>query len=549
MPKVPVYNRQVQQGRLPQARLGLRVDAQDISGGLDKAAGAIADVAYRQAQQEREQTRSARLMDAYAQIGQARLNIESTVKEHYQGKAALESDLEAQTAEMLKREADRISEGLADDEMRNDFRRSYLREVDGLRTNMVGHVLAQGEKYAESSYKATLAIAASKAAAAGGAGRDALAGREETLAAVEQRAQLKGWSPQVVEAERRGALTDLHKGVIESLQAQPDGGASLADAYLTFHEKEMDGTIVAGLRKTLQPAALADRAEIEVKKIEAEHPNDPKARTAAVLVLPGELGAKARQVLREREAMAEEAASDAQKTHLGSVFDAIEKGAVRTESQLEKHPSFGKLVDEGPARAREYFRQLQQAERTVRAAERQAIAAADDSARKDFEARPLRERAEMDVRGEYGGRVSTDGLNVIRKVQQGAKRDWDKDRGVSESEFRRMIATETHRACPGSRRRRTSPSSRRTSDASAGSGSTTRRTWARSRRGRRSPAGSPRPSRTSRCPGIRRTGRASGRPRIARRPRRSSRTCSVAGPPRPARPPPPRPPPRRRRRC
>jgi hypothetical protein len=441
MLRVPVYKRQVEAGRLPQSRVNVRVSPQDISGGIEKGLDDAASAGAKKNLSDRSEQREARLMNAYSRLGNARLDIESTVKQHYQGDAALKNDLAAQTAEMLKRQADAIAKELPDEDLKLGFKKIYLREADGLRGSMVSHVVEQGDKVADDSYKSALRTAASKAAQAFGQGRDALEAREEALAAVSTRAVTKGWTPDVSETERRDALTLIHKGVVERLQSADR--AAEADAYLTLHEKEMDGTVLGDLRKTIAPAALASRAEAAVRAIEAAHPGDPVARATAVKALEGEIGAKARQVFREREQMDEEAANDAQKEHLGTMFDALEKGTVKTETQLEKHPSFGKLTDEGKARARAYRRTLSQAERSVRAAERTAIAAVDDSMRKDFEARGLQERAGLDVRTEYAGRVSVDGMNILRKLQQGAKRDWDKDRGVSETEFRRMVTEES----------------------------------------------------------------------------------------------------------
>lgn len=466
MPTIPVIKRSSAELRgLP----GLRAPAASSRDLVGEAPEAIEGVA-RMTEKARADAADARLDAAYSELGSFRLELEAGLKSR-RNQAALDEDLVAKGAEELGKKAREIAEKLSDGPTRSRFQAMYQREQHQLHGAMLAHVAGEAEEVAKGNYKASLATAAGKAAMAAtdispdvpdvrrAAAFTALGeARGEALEAVEARGRALSWSPQVLDQERRLALSALHGEVVSALQSSDR--AAEAEAYLKLHASEMDGTIVADISRRLAPAALVSKGERAVRQAEAEHPGDRKAQLAAIEAIEGPVGQKALDVWKERRAVEEAVIEDAQRKKFSSVTNAIEQGAVGTQSQLEKHPAFAELDEERQTRARAYLRQEinrdraearsrlslarqeAAAERAAAAAERTAQKLADDGAEKDFRGRGLEARAGLDLVAEYGGRVSVDGLNVLRRLQADSKRDWDKDRGLSAGEFTNFAKAE-----------------------------------------------------------------------------------------------------------
>jgi hypothetical protein len=201
----------------------------------------------------------------------------------------------------------------------------------------------------------------------------------------------------------------------------------------------MDPLRAAALEKELAgPSQVAAALDV-VQQLEGAEP-DAEKRLAAVQRLQGPLAEKAAQIFREREAMREELAKDLERARFGRVTEAIEKGTIRTQSQLEQLLDFGQLTDEDRPRARKYLEDNTRANRTLAAAERAAQNSVDEAVLREYEVliqNDLQSAAALDIKGTYAGRVSADGLNRLLARQGYAKRSWDKDRGVGEAEFRR----------------------------------------------------------------------------------------------------------------
>lgn len=448
MPRIPVRTRQVQTAALPGVRVGLQITPQDVTGGVEKGLAAGGEALYARDQRETERARTTRLLDAHAELGQVALGIQSRIK-GLQGKDAVSRDLEAEATQQLEQAHEKIAKELPDEEMRQDFKRNYLQEVQSVRSTAASHLLQQGEKVREGAYKGAVDVAQSKAALSFDQPEEVKKQRGVIEQAVAVRRSQDGWEDDFAESERLKHVSGLYKKVIEQIQAKSPYAASL---YLDDHAKEMDGGVVADLRKTLAPGALVDQATTKVKEIEAQFPGKPEEQSKAVLALQGELGGKALDVWKEREGVRTHAVTEEQRGIHGRVLDAIEKNEVRTRAELEAHPDFGKLTDENRPKARQYLQQ-QDAQRRAEARanrlqsteDRRAQQNADNLARTEFDAivqTDLEAATKLDVRDRYAGTVSKPMLNVLIANQGKAAKEWNKDRGVGASEFARTIESE-----------------------------------------------------------------------------------------------------------
>lgn len=424
----------------------VRIDASSGTEAIARGLGQVSDVAAGIAEKALQEQRRARLQDAFTELAKVRGDITSTARQQ-RGRDALETDLVSQSEQLLEQAADGIGEKLPEN-LRADFAQIRRQHGLGLRDALVDHVDREASAYSVQQYKGAVTVAQDlgiQGAVAARPGAGAMApelseARQTILNAVA--AQTRTWAPEAATAERTTQLTGLHAGVVEGLARS--GRAAEAFAYLAAARKEMDPVKAAALEKELAGPAQVAQALAVVQDLEARI-TDPAQRTEAVLALQGPIAEKAAQIHREREAMREELGKDLQRARFGRVTEAIEKGTVRTQSQLEGLLDFAQLTDEDRPRARKYLEDNLRAERTLAAAERAAQAQVDESARKDFDAKPLEERANMDVRTTYAGRASRDGVNVILKAQQGAAKDWNKDRGVSEGEFKRFVTAQVQR--------------------------------------------------------------------------------------------------------
>ncbi len=416
----------------------------DVSSGeeaLARGAGQVADVAGRIAEDTFQKQQRAQLEDAYTQLGKTRQDILSTARQQH-GRDALETDLVAQSEQLLGNAADKIAETLPE-RTRPDFARIRRQHELGLHDSLVDHVDREAETYRVQQYKGSVAVSADlgvqdAVAARPGAASFAPAlgeARKSILSAVAE--HTRTWPPEAAQAEKTAQLTGLHAGVVEALAR--GGRAPEAVGYLNMARAEMDPVTAAKLDKELAGPAQVANAVAVVQGIEAQHPNDEKAQSDAVLALQGALGEKALQVYRERQNMRENALKDLEKARFGRVTDVIEKGGAKTQSQLEGLLEFSQLSDEDKPRARKYLEDNLRAERTIAAAERAAQIHADESVRREYLALTVEERAKLNVKAEYAGRVSKDGLNLLLSDQQKAAKEWNKDQGVGEKEFRGFV--------------------------------------------------------------------------------------------------------------
>jgi hypothetical protein len=458
MPRIPIYERQVQPGRLPDANQRVRYTPQDASGGLDKAAGVIADVATQQAQKALEEQRSARLMDAYSQLGNARIDIERNVQQLH-GKDALQVDLPAMARQQLKTKADEIAQTLPEDIALN-FRKMYLREDEGIHRAASDHFARESDTFADDSHNSVIDVATNKAAdgalraatqppvvRADGtvappqpvtAAPDLVAARQEVLAASELRTRRKGLAgTPAADVSRLADLSKFHLAVLDRLTDQEQGAA--AKAYLEQYGGEIDAVARgrSNIDKVVAAAGLKDRGRAEADRIWATAGGDPtKALEAARSVQDTALADEVNRRLRER-------LTEDHQTQL--LADApregrLEQGIARFTSLDRNSKDYAALSDRGKARIEEKFKAAIRATRVAGSEERRVQAAIDREARADFNTSLIQGMQA----GQDPSTLNADELHPdaspaaraqLRLDQAKAKKAWTEDAGVSTVEF------------------------------------------------------------------------------------------------------------------
>lgn len=371
MPTVRKYEPRSTPSQLPGVRAPRAPGPDAFGAEIGEAIGdlglAVAQGMEKKERLRERELREGRLMGAYAELGQERINIEEWAQQR-EGVDAAKLDVETEALSALDKRAETIAEALPDDRLRRDFEKTRLSERESLQKKVRAHVAAQAEAVRKQQYEAARLTASSQAATAlqpnGEVDPEAF-GKAKKIGLDAVQLWTRAWAPEAAEVERRAYLTDMHRKVIEAIQAHPNSGPVRAQAYLEYVAPEMDGAVVADLRKELRPGAVASQAEAAVTRILGETVKDGKTGAARALTseerlqrldgLPAEVAPKARQILREREALAEEARADVQRGYVGTLRDGIASGALRSEASLEKHPAFGKLDPGYAAEVRDYL--------------------------------------------------------------------------------------------------------------------------------------------------------------------------------------------------
>lgn len=381
---IPEYQQKVQAQDAPSVRLRVNVTPKDVVGdipqGLDRLNAGVQDVM--RTQQE------SRLNQAYVDLSAARFDIEDEIDKQV-GQDALTGDLEGKGQKKFRQAADALAKDIPDGAVRRAFNAAFARENEGLREHAVKHVGAQSKRVEGETWKSAAEMALQKAARSaevtpeGGVLID-VRPRQDLDALTTQRIQSRGMDPAgpIAQQLRGEVSTGYHVGIIEEVRGTSPGAAL---AYLERNKGEMDPDKVQNLRRELKPSSLIAEAQAKVMDIEAANPKDAEARVKAAMAVPGELGQKTLQVLREREAMAEEARADGQQKIVSGLMNGISGGAIGTVSQLEALPDFtGNLDDDGRVRVRDYLLAKQHqaaAERRARESHTEARA----QARRDLE--------------------------------------------------------------------------------------------------------------------------------------------------------------------
>lgn len=462
MPRIPVYERKVEQGRLPNVTQRVDFTAQDASGGLDKAAGALGDALLKEGQRAKETADQAQLMDAYAQLGNARIDIEREVTA-LKGKDALGQDLPGVARQKLKAKADEITKGLPSG-LAPSFQRIYLQADEGVHRVAADHYARENDAFADVTHGATVQTATSKASDAAvraaaappveGAGAppvsvadapDVVAARKEVLDAAEAKALRKGWKGTPAEAASRAAdLSTFHLAVLDRLTDAEQGAA--AAAYLERYGSEIDGRErgKSNVDKVVAAAGLKTRGRAEADRLWAAAEGDPaKAVALARGIKDTDLSDEVDRRLKARAAEDHglQVAADAPRE------GRLEQGIARYATLDRNSKDYAALSDPGKARIEEKYKAAQRSARATGSEERRQQNETDRYLLALFDGSlPLKgedgtDQVSIDIdRSDLFATGSPTLREVLKARQKKAQGEWAKDSGVSLQIFTNKIS-------------------------------------------------------------------------------------------------------------
>ncbi len=430
-----------------------------LARGVAQAAEGVAQFAQgaeRYVERIREEQNRARLQEAFNELGATRQDIASTARQQH-GRSALETDLVNQTGTALDQAAESIAEKLPD-ELRADFTKIHRQHQLGLRDTVLDHVGRESEVFAQQQHKGALTFATNLGVQGAVAARPGLAAdspevaeaRQSILNAVGE--HTRDWAPEAAAVERTAALTNLHKGAVESLLAA--GRAADAERYLARFRGEIDPEIAAKLGRPVAESSRAAEVESRGAAIVRDATDraygyvDPAKALAAVEAIPddqAELKKGVRQLVEHQVARSEGLRKRAGEEKLNEATALLEQGVGLTSPRMA--PLKAWLLDpkNGAAdlwqRLERGDRAERRADRTSAAEERRHQSELNRVALETFEGLPPEEKIAVNVAEIY---PDTDRVTRARLAakQQKARQQWQKDLGVGETEFQRVVKTE-----------------------------------------------------------------------------------------------------------
>lgn len=459
MATVPVYESQVRQAPLPDAQVNLRVTPDDFGAQVGQGADQLAAGLEKYGKAEEAKQDTARIMDATATMNQW-----TDLAIHDPQKGALNTrkgkDAVGLTDEYSKAfddAAQATRAGLANDRQRLAFDRMVGRQREVVTHELATHEAQQNDLWAKQQTGAvseTAASNAANAAAAGPIGDPATSkaldlARQQVVDSVTAAARPGGAlagegdpNDAASPAGRvlRGNLTALHLGVLDRLTDQKRIGE--AKAYLEAHKGEIDGVALgkAKVNEVLAAGVAADQARKEEDRIWAESGGDPvKAGQLARGIQDTTLfdAVDRRLKARAAEDHALQVAADAPRA--GRLEVAID----RTASLDRLSKDYVRLSDEGKARVEAKYLANQRQRRAEGTQERRDQAAIDAQAKLDFDTLPLKgEQGKDQLSADVGAlfpNVSDVGAASLRLRQKKAADVWQKDQGVSSSQFDQRV--------------------------------------------------------------------------------------------------------------
>ena len=432
---------------------------QALARGVQQAAAGVVDLAAgvdRYAQQIREEQNRARLQEAFTELGAARQDIASTARQQ-RGRSALETDLVNQTGTLLDQAAETIAEKLPED-LRADFAQIRRQHALGLRDSVVDHVGRESDTYSLQQHEGALKFATGLGVQGAVAARPGTAADSPEVAEARQTilnavsARTRDAAPEAAAVERTRALTALHQGSVESLLAA--GRAADAQRYLARFGGEMNAEVAAKLGRPVAESSRAAEVESRGAAIIGEATDkaygyvDPAKALAAVEAIPddqAELKKGVRQLVEHQVARSEGLRKRAGDEKLNEAIALLEQGVGLTSPRMA--PLKAWLLDPKNGAA-DLWQRLERGERAERRADRTAGAEErrrqrelNQEALYGFDALPPEEKIAVDVAGSF---PDVDGPTRahLRAKQQKAKEGWQKDQGVGETEFQRLVKTE-----------------------------------------------------------------------------------------------------------
>jgi hypothetical protein len=455
MPRVPVYEQQVQQAPLPDARVNLRTTPEDFGAGVAQGGEHLAAGLHQAALDEKRKTDTARAMDATATMDSwddlAIYDPDKGALNTRKGKDAV-----GVTDEYMKARADAVAAtraGLANDEQRLAFDRVQERKSQVIFHTLSSHQAHENDLWAKQQTGAVAETASSNAANAAAAGPLADPATSKALdlarqqvvdsitAAARPGGALAGEGDPNDPASPAGrmlrqSLTSLHLGVLDRLTDQKR--ITEAKAYLEAHKGEIDGVALgkSKVNEVLAAGVAADEARREADRIWAEAKGDPaKAGELTRAIKDTTLfdAVDKRIKARVAEDHALDAAADAPR--IGRLEVAID----RTGGLDRLSKDYVTLSDEGKARVEAKYLANKRQRRAEGSEERRQQAAIDAQARLDFDTLPLKgeqgkDQLTADIAALFPN-VSDVGAAALRLRQKKAAAEWEKDQGVTSQQF------------------------------------------------------------------------------------------------------------------
>ncbi len=446
MPRVPAARQTVLTEPLPSPN-PVRVDVSSGTEAIASGLGQVSQVATRIAEEKIQEQRRAQLQDAWTELGSVRADIQSTARQQ-RGKDALQTDLAAQSEQLLNNAADTIQEKLPP-ALHDDFARIRRQHAIGLLDAVNEHVDKESQAYALHQYQGSLDLARNlgidgAASASSGLAADApqvLEARQSILNAVGT--QTRTASPEAAAAERTLQLSHLHLAVLDRLTDQ--GRGQDAQAYLARFGPEIDGTLrgKSNIDKIVKAAGIKDQGRAEADRIWVQSEGDPaKALELARGIPQTELADEVDRRLKEHIGAdhAARVAADAPRE------GRLEQGIYQRFSLDRSSADYQKLSDEGKARVEAKFLAALRSNRAEASDERRRQADLDRQAEFNFRGLPLanapgQDMTSIDVDHSplFQDASPTKRLQIKNVFQKQAQAEWQRDQGVSIDNFKAKV--------------------------------------------------------------------------------------------------------------
>lgn len=439
---VPIYDRRVIEAAGPSYRQQL--SGAPIAAAAGAVAGGLRSVAEL-AEQKMNEFDAAGLQAARAKAVRARLDAERRFDEQ-QGVNALAWSEHAPQA--FADELGKIAEGL-NGRQAVEWGRIRDDELAGFQGSIDGRVVKEHEALKEESHTALTTGLVEKASLLARDGPDnpeLPKVADDLRKLVAGRAWDQGWTKAKAEAAGLAAMSELHAGAVKTMLAR--GDAKNAKAYLDANRTEVAGAVAGGLLDDIRVAGL---------RVDAFEASEILARSNMKgewdFDLAGALAeARANKQIGKREGLLDlvvdrlddraRQVETSRKVNDEPKLTSIMIGILRTDKIDDDSDDWKGLSPHGRLTALEKLDSHIKSDRSSDADARRAQDERDALAIATYNAMPLDQRIKADPHGPEFKRTRPIVPLKLMKEQQDDIRQWNKDRGVSERDWRNSFAIE-----------------------------------------------------------------------------------------------------------
>lgn len=387
--------------------------------GLEQAGQRVLGTATSMAQdawhEEKAQQDSARVMDAYSQLGAwQHENVFDPEKGALtkQGKNAI--GIADTTMQAFDDNGRKVMASLANDDQRMTFSKILRQERESVYGTLQRHEGQQLEAVKKQSFDDAVETSISNAGnnfTNPPAIQDA-----QTLGehAIEVRATQLGWSEDTKAVALRQYRTKLHGAVLERM-AETDGVA--AKTYLDAHAGELDGEARVKIDKLVDAASVRDLSRKQAEAVQAYAPDDLGKQLEAVKQVKNtKVYDETVSRLKADWSAKEKAQADQERDMLGRLFQGVDQsGRLDTASK-----DFVLLSDHGKAVAYEKLRAVQRASRSDDAQARIEQRQTNHEAVAEFESLDLADKVKVDLSTAYPGADTSTAFTLAAKKKKAA---------------------------------------------------------------------------------------------------------------------------------